>query len=266
MAYVGGKSKSSQHILEILNNPIFDGMDYIEPFCGYCHILRRIENKKSYTISDNNEYLITLLKHVQKSKEHPTISKTEYDKLRENPSSNKLHAAYAGFTYSYNGKWFGGYTVTHGDRNYPRERKHYYDTLHDNPSFKDAKISWKDYDSVLKGVRGKLIYCDPPYEDTTEYHSSFDSPKFWEAVRKASKNNIVFVSEYQAPEDFVCVSQLTKRNSLAGRGATRKRVEKLFIHKPCLSSAKLKPLLHNPYRCKTRKSTKRTTRRAAQKN
>ena len=69
MAYLGGKSKSAEHILDILNNPVFDSYDYIEPFCGYCHILRRVVNKKSYTISDNNKLLITLLKHVQKTKD-----------------------------------------------------------------------------------------------------------------------------------------------------------------------------------------------------
>ena len=35
MAYVGGKSKGASHILEILNDPIYNNMDYIEPFVGY---------------------------------------------------------------------------------------------------------------------------------------------------------------------------------------------------------------------------------------
>jgi DNA adenine methylase len=243
MAYLGGKATSAIHILSILNNPVFDNFDYIEPFCGYCHILRRVENKSSYTISDNNEYLITLLKHIQKTKgEHPVISKSEYEELKKNPKKNKLRAAYAAFTYSFNGKFFGSYFAKskNGSRFYAKERKHYYDKLHDNESFHKAKISFTDY-SKYKDVEGKLIYCDPPYEGTAEYHSEFDSAKFWEFVRDLSKKNYVFVSEYKAPDDFVCVQQQKKRQTVSGgRGVTRKKQEKVFVHESKLSDTRVK--------------------------
>jgi DNA adenine methylase len=230
MAYVGGKSTSAEHIIEILNNPFFNDYAYIEPFCGYCHILRRVEHKASYSVSDNNDLLITLLKHVQKTKgDHATITKSEYARLRENPAKDKLRAAYAAFCYSYNGKYFGGYVNKYKGRNYPQERKRYYDTLHGVPSFHKASITKKEY-SDYTSVKGALIYCDPPYENTTEYHSAFNSTAFWEWVRRMSKDNYVFVSEYSAPSDFVCVSQKSKRNSLGGQGATRKRQEKVFVH------------------------------------
>ena len=146
MAYLGGKSTASEHILKILNNPFFDNYNYIEPFCGYCHILRRVTNKKLYTISDNNELLIILLKHIQKTKnQHPNITQKEYTYLKDNISKNKLRASYAAFCYSYNGKYFGGYVNKYGNRNYPNERKRYYDLLHDNESYKKASISLNDY-------------------------------------------------------------------------------------------------------------------------
>jgi DNA adenine methylase len=50
-----------------------------------------------------------------------------------------------------------------------------------------------------------LIYCDPPYAKTTKYSSDFDSSKFWDWVREMSKDNIVLVSECQAPDDFQSV-------------------------------------------------------------
>jgi DNA adenine methylase len=262
MAYLGGKSKSAEHILNILNHKIFDSMDYIEPFCGYCHILRRVTNKKTYTASDNNEYLLVLLKHIQKTKnKHPTITQEEYQELRENPKKNKLRAAYAAFCYSYNGKFFGGYVETYQNRNYPEERKRYYDQLHDNATFKATNFFYRDY-TYYKGVKNKLIYCDPPYAGTTEYHSGFDNAAFWEFIRTLSKHNYVFVSEYTAPSDFTCITQKTKRNSVAGRGATRKRMEKVFVHSSRLQDPKLKQLLDkNPYACskkagKTRKRSR----------
>jgi len=217
-----------------------------------------VVKKKSYKISDNNKLLIVLLKHIQKTKgKHPVITESEYKILHANPNKNQLKAAYAAFCYSYNGKYFGGFVNKYGTREYPKERKRYYDDLHENESFHKADIQYTDY-SHYKNVKGKLIYCDPPYEGTTEYHSSFDSKKFWDFIRDVSKENYVFVSEYKAPSDFVCISQKVKRNSVAGQGATRKRVEKVFLHS---SRAKddliLKILKASEYKCKSKNLTRK---------
>ena len=84
--------------------------------------------------------------------------------------------------------------------------------------------------------KNKLIYCDPPYEKTTGYSTSvdFDHKLFWETMRKWSENNVVFVSEYNAPKDFVMISSCKKYSSLSGRGSVDVRTEKLFIHKSFL--------------------------------
>lgn len=258
MAYLGGKAKGAEHILEILNSPIFSGMDYIEPFIGYAHILRRVRDKKSYTASDNNELLIVLLKHIQETKnKHPTITKAEYQKYKKNPNLNKLKAAYAAFTYSYNGKYFGGYTEKYDGRNYPQERKKYYDQLHDNETFQKTKLRFADY-TDYEDVSNKIIYCDPPYASTTEYHEKFDSDKFWEFVRKTSKKNYIFVSEYKAPKDFVCISKKSKRSSVSGRGATRKTQEKVFAHESLLKDSKIKELMKSiHYKCSKRTQTRK---------
>jgi DNA adenine methylase len=264
MAYLGGKAKSSEHILSVLNSDFFNGYDYIEPFCGYCHIVRRVENKKSYTISDNNELLIVLLKHIQDTKgEHPIITKDEYTQLRINPKLNKLKAAYAAFCYSYNGKYFGGFVNKYDGRNYPEERKSYYNMLHDNVSFHSAKIRRTDYTAYMD-VTNKLIYCDPPYADTTEYHASFNSPAFWEDMRHLSKKNYVFISEYTSPKDFMCIVKKTKRMSLSGVGATRKNSERLFVHESRLEDPIIKQIIkENKYSCIKRE---RQTRKVHKKN
>jgi DNA adenine methylase len=268
MAYLGGKATGAQHIIKILNNKIFDGMPYIEPFCGYCHILRRITGKSSYKASDSNTLLMVLLKHVQKSKEHPSITAEEYKDLRSNPDINPLKAAYAAFTYSYNGKWFAGFTgssrqLVNKARNYPAERKRYYNKLHDNPVFTSTTLKTGSYTMYTpENTQGTLIYCDPPYKGTAEYKNSFDSDSFWDWVRTMSSppaNNFVFVSEYEAPEDFVCVGQKTKRQSIAGRGATRKREEIVFVHESLVHTPEIAAVrqdLASSYPC-----TNRTRRR-----
>ena len=235
MTYLGGKAKGADHILKVLNDPMFDGMHYVEPFIGYAHILRRVENKKSYRASDCNSLLITLLKAVQNKRTLPKISENEYHKLK-NQNGNTLRRAVAAFCYSYCGKEFGGYVdkyVRDGSkRSYSEERKRYYKTLQENEQFMSANIRCIDY-CKLK-FKNKLIYCDPPYANTTGYknkneENDFDSEKFWELMRKWSQDNYVFISEYRAPRDFKCVTSTMKQSSLAIEGRTD-RIEKLFVH------------------------------------
>jgi DNA adenine methylase len=264
MAYLGGKATGANHIIKILNHPMFKDMPYIEPFCGYCHVLRRIKDKSSYVASDSNDLLIVLLKHIQKSKEHPTISATEYQTLRADPSIDYLAAAYAAFTYSYNGKYFAGY-VGDKTRNYPAERKRYYNRLHDNPIFQNTSIFHRSYDHYSPtNTKGSLIYCDPPYEDTAAYRNSFNSATFWNWVREMSTaGNIVIVSEYSAPKDFVCLASHGKRETVSGKGRTLKRQEAVFVHESVASLMQtIMTDISKQYPCKrsTNSRTRKSTR------
>ena len=76
-----------------------------------------------------------------------------------------------------------------------------------------------------------LIYCDPPYKDTKQYGTSkgFNHDEFWQWVRDMSKNNIVVVSEQQAPEDFKCIwsQEVTRTQDNAKR---IKAVERMFTY------------------------------------
>jgi len=47
MSYLGGKSRQASFILEVLNRARFDEWDYVEPFCRYCHVLRRVTRKRT---------------------------------------------------------------------------------------------------------------------------------------------------------------------------------------------------------------------------
>ena len=164
MAYIGGKSKKYQHITKILNHPCFDNLNYLEPFIGYAHILRRVVNKKSYNASDNNPLLVELLNFIKTGKKYPNISEKEYNILKNDTSvQNKIKKAFAAFCYSYNGKEFGGYTGIVGERNYPSERKRYYDSLRNNETFMNTKISFKSY--LKYKPKNKLIYNDTSLDE-----------------------------------------------------------------------------------------------------
>ena len=77
-----------------------------------------------------------------------------------------------------------------------------------------------------------LIYCDPPYQNTSGYKAgSFDSVAFFEWCRQqAKRGNIVFVSEYEAPADFEIVWQGEVKTNFANRreAATHHAVERLY--------------------------------------
>lgn len=76
--------------------------------------------------------------------------------------------------------------------------------------------------------QNSLIYCDPPYEGTTAYKEALQYKDFWQWCRdKAKEGCIVFVSEYKAPTDFICVKEIVHKTTL-DKNSQYKRIEKLF--------------------------------------
>lgn len=79
--------------------------------------------------------------------------------------------------------------------------------------------------------RNAVIYCDPPYRGTERYGmrpTNFDHDKFFNWCRQMSKTNPIYISEYDAPDDFKCVAQFPRRSTLAAWDNTKLVVEKLF--------------------------------------
>lgn len=77
-----------------------------------------------------------------------------------------------------------------------------------------------------------LVYCDPPYAGTSKYNGvNFDSAKFWEWAREVSKQNLLAVSEYKAPDDFVPFLEITKTCQYCATNNSKRTVERLFCSK-----------------------------------
>lgn len=75
---------------------------------------------------------------------------------------------------------------------------------------------------------GAVVYCDPPYANTSGYGSDFDHRAFYAWCRTVGKRPPLFVSEYWMPPDFRCIAEYEVR---ALKGATtnaQTRVEKIF--------------------------------------
>jgi site-specific DNA-adenine methylase len=73
-----------------------------------------------------------------------------------------------------------------------------------------------------------VIYCDPPYINTGTYLDDFNHEKFYEWLRECrEKNQQVFISEYQMPDDFFEVYFKDKTCTFNGQKVSKK-LEKLF--------------------------------------
>lgn len=78
-----------------------------------------------------------------------------------------------------------------------------------------------------------VVYCDPPYANTSGYLSDFDSAAFQDYVRHSP--HLMVVSEYQMPEDFVAIAEFGHRSTLSGTSNAKRTVEKLFVHESKLA-------------------------------
>ena len=240
MKYMGSKSRIIKDIAPIIQSYIDSSKKkfYYEPFCGGCNVIDHIRADKKFA-ADNQKYLIALYQNLDKIDQLPKfVSKEHYDSVRNcfNLGKNEYPDWYVGaigFLASYNGRFFdGGYagiihTKTGVDRNYYSEAvKNLKSQI---PNLENITFKCLDY-TATKDISGFVIYCDPPYYNTKQYGSSkgFDHNKFWDWVRLKSENNVVIISEHQAPCDFKCIwEQEVKRTIDNNKRITA--VEKLFI-------------------------------------
>lgn len=180
---------------------------------------------------DKHPYLISMYKSLQEGWMPPTsLTREEYKYIKDNKDEQPHLTGFVGFGCSFAGKWFGGYAKS-GDRNYCLNAHN--SIIKKMKTMQDVKFECKDYKELI--VKDALIYCDPPYQGTTQYGKivgDFDTKEFWETVRKWSKHNTVVVSEYSAPDDFIEVWRKATKTDIRNKNNEQEdRIEKLYIHK-----------------------------------
>lgn len=247
MKYMGSKSRIAKHIVPIIQKYIDETncKYYLEPFVGGANVIDKIKCNIKIG-SDKNKYLIALLQRAQSGEPLYTyVSKELYDAARtafNNGDDTRFfdwEMGNIGFLASYNGRWFdGGYAKSGYEKTKNGERfRDYYREAKDNlleqaPNLKDVKFSCKDYRYYNEvNLKGFVIYVDPPYQNTKQYANatSFNYKEFWQTMRDWSKNNIVLISEQNAPDDFECVWEQEVSRSIKANDKS-KATEKLFIY------------------------------------
>lgn len=88
-------------------------------------------------------------------------------------------------------------------------------------------ISRRDYRDLYI-PDGAVVYCDPPYANTSGYGFAFDHRAFYAWCRAVGKRHPLFVSEYWMPSDFRCIAEFTVRALAGAKTNTQTRVEKIF--------------------------------------
>lgn len=225
MRYHGGKARGSKYIETAILSHTTERRVYVEPFLGGGSSFAMISPhfERAYA-GDSHEDLMLMWQALKDGWIPPeSVSKVEYQRLRrESPSAMR---GFVGFGCSFGGKWWGGYA---------KEIPGKYTVAHAASSLKkkSAQVSRAvlrhcSYDE-WRPKSGHVVYCDPPYAETTGYYQSFDHEMFWSVMDSWHESGAeVFVSEYRAPAGWVAVAETIKANNLGG-GTGRGMAEKLF--------------------------------------
>lgn len=201
---------------------------WVEPFVGGASVISAVGGNRIG--GDVNRYVIDALIAIRDCvtdlpKNNREFTEDDYNQLRK--SDIYRFKGYAGFAFSYGGKWLGGWCRDRlGRRDYVNEA--YKNAVNQSPLLRGVQLFNKSY-LDLPIPDKSLIYCDPPYANTTGYKDFFDHGVFWQWCRNmAHSGHTVFVSEYSAPSDFVCVWQKEISSSLTRNTGSKKGLEKLF--------------------------------------
>lgn len=222
---MGSKNRIAKEILPIILKDRKPNQCYVEPMVGGGNLIDKVEGFRIG--ADLNPYVIEALKLIRDNPESlpDFVSEEYYRDLEIKKQLNGLTGV-VGFTCSFGSKWFGGYARNSDGRNYIKVAKN--NALAQSPNLKDCLFINSAY-QLLDIPKNSIIYCDPPYEGTTKYKDGFNHSEFWEWVRtKSLEGHSVFVSEYIAPDDFICVWQKDLTTSFS-TSESIKATEKLFI-------------------------------------
>lgn len=227
MQYLGSKRRIAAELVAIITKYRTQNQCYVEPFVGSASVISGIAGPR--VGSDSHYYLISLLQSVQSGWVPPrTVTEVLYNSVKAHPEDySPALVGFIGFACSFAGKWFAGFARNTRSYNYAAGGCN--TLLKLAPLIQDVQFVHSDYAS-LHIPCGSLIYCDPPYRDTTKYSADIDHNAFWDwCVDKAQSGHTVLVSEYAAPPEFV---EVWRKDLIITTNKNQKsaRTERLFIH------------------------------------
>lgn len=232
LGYMGGKSQIAQKIVHTISplEPMWraEGRAWVEPFVGGANVIELVGGVRY--ANDIDSELIALLSAVSDGYLPPaSVSREEYYRVKESPSKYSPECrGFVSICCSFGAKKWGGYASNARGHNYARA----------------GQCALVRMASKLRGIvftagsykqmyipPHSIIYCDPPYKETTGYRSGkFNSCEFWEWCRAMSKaGHRVFVSEYNGPSDFHLLWTHEVKGRLSSESNSIIKEERLFM-------------------------------------
>lgn len=231
---MGSKRRIAKDILLIILENRMPDQWYVEPFCGGCNMIELVNGNR--IANDYNEYVAEMWNAlVNRNWQPPTeITEEQYNDIKANKEQYpKELVGFTGIQMTFGGTWFGTYARDKRHENYARVRamegrknlmkqvERLQGTIFTSSSYCDIALP-----------KNSIIYCDPPYEGVAGYKDMFNHIAFWQWCREKTKEgHFVFISEYNAPNDFECIWQSELKTNMNAKYET-KPVEKLFKFSP----------------------------------
>ena len=230
---MGSKNRIAKNILPIMLKDRKEGQSWVEPFVGGANIIDKVDGLRIG--ADSNNHVISALKLIRDNKTPENDQKYSEIDYKKAAAAARLGQeisevdSYALIAFSFGAKWIGGWSrgmdsngqqrdyVSEQHRASEKQKALLQDVSLINSSYMDLNIP-----------ADSIIYCDPPYENTTGYKDKFNHVEFWQWCRDKSKEgHTVFISEYNAPDDFECVWEKEIQSGL-NVNTSKKGVERLF--------------------------------------
>ena len=227
LPYTGGKWKLAKEIYTTICRIEQErGQNYerfFEPFCGMMSIgLLASQDGRRVLASDANPDIIRFWQSLKEGWRPPSnlrMSKQRYEEFKSMEEGSDPLRSFVGIVYAFNNSPFHSYAKARKSgtlQTYLDRMENITPLLHSITVLDPAR----SYTEIDPAPCNQLIYCDPPYaysQSTVSnpYLSSFDHDVFWDTMRKWSVDNLVFVSERDAPDDFEVVwEKIVKRHQV----------------------------------------------------
>ena len=232
MKYMGSKNRIAKHILPIMLAERKEGQFWVEPFVGGANMIDKVDGNRIG--GEYNKYIAHMWQRLEAGwVPKDDYTKQDYEEIKANKERLPFETGYVGIACSYSGKWFGGFA---GKVNTKQGLRDYQKEAHKNVMAQVVNIKGVDFRHTsyddLTIPSNSIIYCDPPYAGTTKYKDDFNHDKFWQWCRDMSDaGHTIFISEYNAPNDFECIWSMGVKSSLSANGkigASKNSIEKLF--------------------------------------
>ncbi len=235
MKYMGSKRRIAKHILPIMVGVAQERgvTKWVEPFVGGGNMIDKVPPSFERIGYDLNEHAIMAMIDIRdRAADLPdSVTEQEYNDMKGLPAASVT--SWVRFVCAFAAQFEGGWARQGNSQKYKStpNQEGYRNALKQQPLLQGIQFTHGCYRDL--DVANALIYCDPPYANTAGYKTGdFNHEEFFDWCRvQAAKGNIVFVSEYNAPADFICLWQgEIKTNFASSRTtATHNAVERLFM-------------------------------------